>query len=113
MAACARLPIKLELDKPDNSQLTPEDRGKCGGKIMMGERETGMEEKSTQKWETSIFNAFFFFFNMKPGQRGAFSSVTFVLLDSLQIERNTHLARCVNAEILCVFFHNTAQAHRF
>lgn len=59
-SACAPL-IKLELDKPDNSQLMPEDGGKCGGKIMMRARETVMEDKRTRKWETSIFNAYCFF----------------------------------------------------
>lgn len=107
--------IKLKLDKPDNSQLMPEDGGKCGGKIMMRARETGMEDKRTQKWETSIFNAycfFSFFFNMNPWQKGASSSVTSVLPDSLQIDRKTQLARHGNAKIWCVSFHNTAQAHR-
>lgn len=77
-SACAPL-IKLELDKPDNSQLTSEDRGKCDGKIMMRERE-GSRGQSTQKWEPSIFNAHFL--NMNPRQRGASSPVTSDLPDS-------------------------------
>lgn len=77
-SACAPL-IKLELDKPDNSRLTSEDRGKCAGKIMMRERERSRGQ-STQKWEPSIFNAHFL--NMNPRQRGASSSVTPDLPDS-------------------------------
>lgn len=52
-SACAPL-IKLELDKPDNSQLTSEDRGKCAGKIMMRERER--EEQRTKHTEVGTIN---------------------------------------------------------
>lgn len=110
-SACTPL-IKLKLDKPDNSQLTMEDGGKCRGKIMMREREEwrAKEHRSGRHPFLMCF-LFFCFFNMNPWQTGAFSSVTSVLLDSLQIDRKTQLARHGNTKIWCVSFHNTAQAH--
>lgn len=101
-SGCAPL-IKLELDKPDNSQLTPGDRGKCSGKIMMRER-----EREKQEWRTF----FVVVVEYEPWAERCLLILTSVLLDSLQIDRKTQLARRGNAKIWCVCFRDTAQAHR-